>query len=574
MRTVRFLFGLLSQAEGGIAALLFVSFFTNILFLVSPFYLMHVYDSVIAAHSLVNLFAISAIALVLYMALFGFDALRMRMLARAAPEIERSFDRYARAIVHRDRMQGETFWSVANALDRLEQVVLSPAITALIDLPFAPLFLIVAFAIHPLIGAAGLVGVVVLVGTTIHFGRKGNALNGDHLQAARSQAVFGNSVLTQQDYIQTSRARDFILSKWMEARGESHRRQFQGAKVSSFGIVLARTLRLLLQSSVLGAGAWLVLHQSLSAGAIMAASVVVSRAVMPMEQAAAMQGMLQSAIAAQNALDEAETKSAREAGERAVPIFMDDLKPSVIARNLIFQYPEATGPVLRNINLRVAAGTVCVVTGPVGCGKSTLLKCILGLLQPQGGHVSLGDVIVTPSTVERIAQSIGYLPQQAHIFPISIAQNIALSDGPDRVERAVAAARAAGCDAAINSLRDGYHTIPFNERGCILSPGLVQGLALARLFAARPRIVLLDEPTQSLDQTGIDHLRAQIEALKAEGAAIVMVTHDPQFVRSSDQLLMFHPVAGPLFGPTNDILSRLAAIETQRSPNPAAQGRA
>ena len=234
---------------------------------------------------------------------------------------------------------------------------------------------------------------------------------------------------------------------------------------------------------------------------------------------------------------------------------------SILVRNLTYQYDGALRPILNDLNLTIPSGAVCAISGPIGSGKSTLLRCVLGLLTPKKGHISLGGVIVSPATIERFADSFGYLPQQNQLFPISIEQNIALSADADSERRARDTARIIGCDTAINSLRDGYETIPFDERGCTLSPGLVQGIALARTIANSSRILLLDEPTQSLDDATIERFRKSIADLKAAGTTMVIVTHDPVIVGSSDVLLLFHPVAGPLFGPTREILSRLNAIE-------------
>ncbi len=562
MRLARF-------APGGAGILLVTSLLTNLLALVSPFYMMHIYDSVIASNSATNLFAVSGMALFLYLLLAGFDLVRSKLLAASVPLMEQSFRRYANALVAGRGLKGERFVSLTQALDRLEQMMASPTMLAVLDLPFSFIFLFAAFLVHPVIGWVGVAGSAVMVLLAVVFARRTGEGLQRHRDANRHQGQFGVAVLGQLEYVHIEASRNFIMSRWLRLRDNAQKLQWSAAHSSLFGLSITKTLRMVLQSMVLGVGAWLVLEQSLSAGAIIAASVLVARGMAPLEQVAGSRRNIEI-------MEEALQELAQEAGTvpaEAVPYDIEVSRQGIAVRNLRFRYPGSSKPLFNGVNIAVGAASICAITGPVGCGKSTFLRCLLGMLEPEEGHVSIGDSIVTPALADRLAASLAYLPQSSQLFPMTVAENIALSDEPARLQTAVDEAKTLGFHGAINALEQGFDTIPFHERGCILSPGLVQMTVLARTLLREAPLIVLDEPTQSLDAGMVQRVCERLAGLRDKGAAIVIATHDPQLIRASDHLLLFHPVAGLLFGPTKEILSRLAAIEGQAMQNAKAGAR-
>lgn len=563
MSYTRFFTTLWSLFPSEFRLIFLASLFVNLLFLISPIYMMHIYDTVIGSNSEVNLAAISIIAAFLYCMFFGFDLIRSKLLLSLAPSIESGFDRYARSIFEKKKLEGEKFIAAAHSLDRLQQFMLAPVVAAFFDLPFAPIFICLAFLIHPLLGGLGVAGTVCVLAIALAFGRRNDLLLKDFESQKRAEGLFGKSVLAQHEFVRTTHARDFILGKWSEARRVAQDSQLQAAGTNAGGLSLTKTLRLAMQSAVLGAGAWLVLHQSLSPGAIIAASVVISRALMPIEQVVAARRSLRLARSALETLIETRPE-AEDGADSRQPAKEDHLaNASIQVRNLSYQHEGAARPLFRNLSFAVKEGQCCAITGPNGCGKTTLLRCILGLLEPQKGTVHIGGVDVRPATIDRIAAGVRYLPQQNELFPLTIYENIALSDADSDRKAVIGAAKEVGCHSAIMSLDDHYDTKAVVGQEGRLSPGFVQSIALARTIVGKPRIVLFDEPLLSLDNAAAEKFRTVLEKLKKRGTTVMMVTHDPRIFSLSDVLLMFHPVAGPLFGPTKEILTQLRAIETK-----------
>lgn len=570
MSYIKFFRRLAGKSPLGIGGLIFVSLFVNMLYLISPIYMMHVYDTVIGANSEVNLYAISAIAIFCYLMFFFFDLIRAKLLTAIAPSIEASFDRHCKQVIQNSGDSGSSFLGITTAIDRLGQFAMAPTMSAFFDAPFVPIFIALGFFVHPLLGLVGIISTVLLVSVTLIYGARGDTAIKSYETLRRNEALFGKAALGQRDFIKTSSDRSYILSKWLNLRQAAHNLQFEAASINSTGLSITKTLRFVMQSTVLGLGAWLVLQQVLSPGAIIAASIVLSRALMPIEQAIAARRTLHAAKDAMATLDKLEEGRYGDDDAPNAANSEEGLRDaSLIAKALTFRYESQNSAILNKLSFAVPNGSICVVTGPNSCGKTTLLRCLLGLLPLEQGDVLLGNIKMLEGSTQRFSNDVRYLAQYNELFPVSVRQNVKWQDGSDEDSRdVVGICKLLGCHNAILSLEDGYDTIPFDENGCVLSPGLVQNIALARTLLGNPQIVFLDEPLQFLDNVSVVEFKKTIEMMKNAGKTVIMVTHDPRAIDQSDLILIFHPVAGPIFGPTKEVISKLKAAESQRAGAP------
>ncbi|AGA64365.1 type I secretion system ATPase [Liberibacter crescens BT-1] len=534
------------------------SFFINIFYLISPIYMMHIYDSVIGTQSEINLVAISTIALFFYILFFSFDLIRSRMLIEVSRFLEQSFKSYIHTVLKKYDPTEQTFASTANALDKFKQFVTSPIIPALFDLPFTPIFIILSFAIHPVLGLLTIISAVILITITLFFSFHNENLARKFEVAKHTEIGFGQAILKQKEYICTLSNRDFLLTQWETKRRLAQENQLHVSKISTFGSVFTKTLRMILQSAVLGLGAWLVLRQSLSSGSIIAASIVTSRALAPLEQIVNARQVLRNGWKSLETLIKlrSDIKIDSSYTKKKNP---EELLPNnkITVRNLTLHYTNTPRPIFQDLSFFLPEATCCIITGPNGSGKTSLLHCMLGLTTSKSGGISFGNIPVTLNTIERFSSSIGYLSQTCTLFPISIVENIAMSNDIDSFEIAKKAAIFVGCHDTICSLNDGYATNPISQR---MSPGLIQQICLARTICRHPKIVLMDEPLRNLDSTAMQDFYTTIKKLKEHGTTVIIVSRDTRIINMSDLLLMFHPSAGPLFGPTHEVIKKLQAI--------------
>ena len=424
-------------------------------------------------------------------------------------------------------------------------------IMALFDAPWMPIYLAFVFLLHPLLGLLAVGGAAIL--TTLALAN--HSLTSENLKRANAASTKGYQsaevAFRNAEVVDGMGMTPALTRRWDAVN--THVLGLQEKASDTAGLINActKSLRMFLQIAVLGMGAWLVLRQELSPGAIVAASIIMSKALAPVEQAIASWKM---------------TTGARDAWKRLSALFqLPPLHPpsmplprpqgSLLLENVIYAPPGARHPVLRGISLSLAPGEALGIIGPSAAGKSTLARLIVGLAQPQHGFIRLDGADVFAWDRDNFGFYVGYLPQDVELFRGTVRENIARMDDSDPAH-VIDAARMAGVHDMILQLPNGYDT-EIGEQGAMLSGGQRQRIGLARAVYRRPALLVLDEPNSSLDAVGEQALSKAIVDMKTCGSTIVVIAHRPMLLAQLDQILVLQEGQVQLFGPREAVLAQL-----------------
>ena len=528
------------------------SFFVNALMLSGPLYMLNVYDRVLGSRSLETLIALSVLIAFLYGAMGILDLVRGRIMGRIGARFQARLDERVFSAALRGTSSRRAPREASTGLRDLESVqrlITSPALMAAFDLPFAPLFFFGIFIFHPALGILGLIGAAVLIVLAI----------ANHLTARRpleqanaatlQSEQFGAQIRQEAERVQSLGMRGAALARWQLARGRSLDSSIGAADASGFFSALIKAFRLFLQSAMLGLGAFLVLENQLTPGAMIAGTILLGRALAPIEVIVGQWALFQRAREAWGSL-------AILLGEVPVEPTRTPLpKPRAMleVEQLTIGPPGEHQAALRVISFSVAPGQAVGVIGVSGAGKSTLAKALTGLWKPAGGKVRLDGAALDQYDPDVLGQQVGYLPQRVTLFDGTIADNIArLAITPDAAE-VVRAAKKAAAHEMILKLPDGYDT-RVSANGGRLSGGQIQRIGLARAMYGDPVVLVLDEPNSNLDNDGSLALNAAIKAMKAEGKCVLIMAHRPAAIQERDLLLVLENGARRAFGPKADVL--------------------
>ena len=535
----------------------------NLLYLAPTIYMMQVYDRVVPTGGVLTLFWITAIVAFALATLAALDAMRSRLLMRASLRLDRLM---ASAILDRLMVRGPSGGGTVpttqamREFDNLRQALGGPAAMAMLDAPWTPLFLIVAFLIHPLLGALVLAGGAMLVALAVANERatrvKARTAHAAHAAAyAEQEAAADHS-----EVIRALGMRHAFVSRQVLRRREGVQAGLAMHLVGSGYQSLIKFCRMSMQSLALGTGAWLAIAGEISVGAIIAASVLLSRALSPIEQlVAAWPSLVQARIALRTLealFDKEEAMAPRTR--------LSDPEGHLELDRIVARSEDGTAIILKNISFELKPGEMLGVIGPSGAGKTTLARIASGALQPDLGEIRIDGASLHDWDPESLAPHIGYLPQNVCLLPGSVAENIsrfALSRGvPRRLIDAevVAAAQKAGTHEMILRLPGGYDTL-IGEGGHRLSAGQAQRIALARALYGNPRLLVLDEPNSALDADGEEALGQAVMAAKAGGAAVLVIAHRASVLAGADRLLVLRDGAVAETGPREEVLEAIRA---------------
>ncbi len=526
------------------------SFVINLLLLVSPIYMLQLYDRVLSSGSVETLLVLTGIALFLLGLLAILESVRNRIMVAAGAGLDRDLkEDVFSGLILQTAAREKTGSQGLRDLDTVRQFLSSNAPFAFFDAPWTPLFLIIVTLIHPLLGAVALVGVIVIFGLAVAT----EMVSRDGLKEAGGLAiqyqVFLESSLRNHDVLRAMNIAEGLKGEWAQKRDPAIALQSEASE--KIGILLSSTkaFRFAVQILILGCGGWLALNQSISAGAIVAASIIAGRALAPVEQAIGAWRQTVSARAAYRRLLELLGK-AEAAKQTTMPL--PRLSGEVSVNNLLGGLPGATDPVLKGISFDVREGEVVGVIGPSGAGKSFLARHIIGTQAPLRGNVSLGGTKVSGLSDFDRGRYVGYLPQDVELFPGTIIQNISRFS-PGSPEKVVAAAKMAGCEDLILGLPQNYET-QVGPGGLWLSGGQSQRIALARALYNDPVLVVLDEPNSNLDTDGELALMKCLNELRAKRTTTFMVTHNIRLLQSVDKVLVIKDGMVAAFGPKDEVL--------------------
>ncbi len=538
--------------RGGLLAVAFVSFFVSVLMLAVPLYMMQVFDRVLTSRSEDTLLYLTA-AVAGALLVFGLlDAFRGRVLVRLSVWIEARLGVEAVRRALASRLHGSSYGTQSlRDLSQVRQFIASPSVYALFDAPWTPVYLLVVFLLHPMLGGIAAFGALCLfalavaneVATRASLGRANEVWLG---ATRRVEAAATNA-----DVIEAMGIGPAVSGRWAAENDEVLRLQASASDHSGFLLSMTKALRMALQAAVLGAGAYLVIGQKLTPGAMIAASLIMARALQPVEQAVGTWKALLSARAAYDRLRRFMSGPPFRAREIDLPKPRGELAVEAAA----FVPPGSSTAVVANVSFRLDAGEVLAVIGPSGSGKSSLARLIVGTWRPSRGVVRLDGADVYTWDREDFGRHVGYLPQDVELFEGSVAENIArLGKAEDHA--VVEAARRASIHEMVLRLPEGYHT-RIGEGGLTLSGGQRQRVGLARALFGRPRLLVLDEPNANLDQDGEEALLAAIRGAKEDGATVIFIAHRPSLVASADKMLILRDGLVELFGPRAEVLPKV-----------------
>ena len=537
----------------------------NLLFLVPMLYMLQIYDRVIPTRGTVTLFFLTLVLLFGLGTLALLDFVRSRLLVRASIRLDRQLAGVLldTSLARRDR----TFDAVARQsmreFDTLRQALTGPAIVALCDAPWSPIYILVCFLIHPLIGALVLAGAAVLAFVAYrNHGATSEPLQSASEAAARAYAS-QEQVLAGAENVRALGMRQAMVRRHLAERHSMMTLQSNASFAGSRYVTMSKFLRLMLQSTALGLGAWLAIGNSISAGAVFAASFLAGRALQPIEQLLATWRSVAQAKSAYEKLNE--LLGMREA-ETAVTQLPPPEGRLDVEQLTVFNAAQ-DGAILANISFQLLPGEVVAVVGPSGAGKSTLLRMLAGAGRPDRGIIRVDHANVLDWDPERLATYIGFLPQDVSLFAGTVKENIARFQDPaepgneDIDGRAVAAAKACHAHELILQLPNGYDS-PLGWGGRGLSAGQSQRIGLARALYGEPPIILLDEPNAHLDAAGEGQLVDTLMALKARKAAVLVVAHRMGVLAAVDKILVLRDGRIEAYGARDEIISRLGGPAT------------
>ncbi|SFD89779.1 ATP-binding cassette, subfamily C [Sulfitobacter brevis] len=545
------------------------SLFANLLMLTGPMYMLQVYDRVLGSGSEETLIALSMLVVFLFAMMGILEFTRTRIMARVGARFQDDLDRRVfDAMVRKSAVAPDVKTSGGLAdLEAVQRLITSPVLMAGFDLPWSPIFFAAIFLFHPFLGWLALSGAFVLIviaGANQLLSRGSQAKAG---MAGQAATAISDQIRTEAEVVQAMGMRDAAFNRWQRARSEALTQQVAATDVGSTFSSMTKTLRLFLQSAMLGLGAWLVLQNQMTAGAMIAGSVLLGRALAPIELALNQWPLVQRGMSGWSNLAVLLGAVAPEPTRTVLP----QPEAKLVAKGLTVVPPGERQAALKSISFEVKPGQAVGVIGPSGAGKSTLARALTGVWPPAGGYIRLDGAALDQYGPETLGRHIGYLPQRIQLFDGTIAENIArLSDTPDDA-KVVAAAKMAAAHEMILELPMGYDT-PIRASQVRLSGGEMQRIGLARALYDDPVIVVLDEPNSNLDNTGSQAVNFAIRQMKARGRSVLIMAHRPAAIQECDTLLVLEGGIRKAFGPKDEVLAEMVQNAKQIQASPVSAG--
>lgn len=547
----------LSRARcGGLfrATLLF-SVFTNLLMLTGPLFMLQIYDRVLGSRSVETLTAL----FILVAGLFTFYGLlefaRGRVMARVGARFQAAFNpRVFGAVLERSALRKPPR-AGANALQDLDAIrnfFTSPVLLALFDAPWTPVFLLAIFIFHPMLGwlAVGGGGLLILTALLNQLITQRKVAEAQRLSFAA--AGFAKQVEGSSELVWAQGMGPAMEGRWRRIQDKALDRSISANDWTGSFTAFTKAFRFFLQSAMLALGAWLVLQNEMTAGAMIAGSILLGRALAPIEQGL---GQWPVAQRARNGWQNL-SRFLADMPERENPTQLPTPAAVLRAEGCSVILRPGDRPVLQNIGFYITPGEALGIIGKSGSGKTTLARVLLGLIHPTAGEIRLGGATLDQFGPEYLGELIGYLPQDVQLFDGTVAENIAhMSMTPDP-QQVVAAAQKARVHDVVLQLPDGYDT-RIGGADAQLSGGQKQRLALARALYKNPIILVLDEPNSALDADGSEALNAVVTDMKADEKSVIIMTHRPTAISTCDKLLVLEGGRVAAYGPRDEVIKSM-----------------
>jgi len=545
----------LSQAKSRnlFISAIFFSIFTNLLMLTGPLFMLQVYDRVLGSRSEETLVALFGLVAVLYFFFWLLEFARSRLMARVGARFQTALNEPVfRAVMERSANRATSVKGSLQDLETLRNFFASPVILALFDAPWTPVFLILIFIFHPLLGwlaiAGGSLLIVVALVNQLVTARKSR----EGAELGNAAQLFARDAERGSDFVRAQGMREAMSTRWIEKQNAAVEKTLGATDWTGSFTSFTKAFRLLLQSTILAVGAYLVLQNQLTAGAMIAASILLGRALAPIELGIGQWPMVQRARVSWKSLQE--LLEAFPEGRALTELPPPSAQLDVTNVSLVIRRGDK--PILNQISLSVSPGQALGVIGKSGSGKTTLARVLVGLVKPVTGDVRLAGATLEQYGAEKLGRYIGYLPQDVQLFPGTVGENVAQMETNPNAEKVVAAAKKARVHEIILKLPDGYDTL-IGVADAQLSGGQKQRLALARALYNDPVLLVLDEPNSALDAEGSEALNAVVNTMKAEGKAVLIMTHRPTAISTCDNLLVVDQGKVAAYGPRDEIIKSM-----------------
>ncbi|SHE36967.1 ATP-binding cassette, subfamily C, EexD [Modicisalibacter ilicicola DSM 19980] len=559
----------LKACKGSFMTVGFFSMFINLLMLVPPLYMLQVYDRVITTRSEETLFMLTLVAVFLLIVMGGLELVRSRILIRVGNRLDTTINRRLYTAMFRRSVlvQGQQSAQPLSDLTNLRQFLTGNGLFAFFDAPWVPVYLAVLFLFHPWLGLFATAAGVILLALAVANEKATKTLlaeaNSEQIQAQD----LANSNLRNSEVLHAMGMLPGIMGRWAGRHHEFLAKQSQASDRASALTNASKVLRILFQSLILGLGAFLVLQGSMTPGMMIAGSILMGRALAPIDQMIGSWKGFVGSRSAYHRLNELLEQIPQDDRRMSLPAPRGDVAIESVAA----APPGVRMATLRGVNFNVSRGEHVGIIGPSAAGKTTLARVLLGVWPPQVGTVRLDGADITQWNRDELGPHIGYLPQDIELFDGTISENIARFGEVD-AQKVVEAARKAGVHEMILQLPNGYDTHIRASSGA-LSGGQRQRVGLARALYGNPVLVVLDEPNSNLDDRGERALAAALRTLKAEGVTLFVISHRTSILKSMDNLLVLKDGQVSLYGPRDQVLAQFARQGLAKDKSQAAGGK-
>jgi ATP-binding cassette subfamily C protein PrsD len=537
----------------------------NLLTLSGSLYMLQVYDRVIPSRNVSTLIGLSLIVLLAYLLQGYFDALRTRMLSRIGSLFDAGLQEPIHVALASLPLKGARPMVAQQPLRDLDQVrafLSGIGPTAFLDMPWMPIFLIVLFLFHPVIGITALLGASAIVAMTLLSDRHSRGAAKAAMECSAHRQVLADATRHNAEVVRALGMTGRFTARWSQANERFLQENIRVMDVHANMGSGAKVLRYTLQSALLGIGAYLVVVEQASGGIMIASSIVMGRALAPIEVAL---GTWKQLAAARQGIERLRDILRATAMPKCPDVALPRPCRRLLVQSLTVMAPGTERVIVSNVSFSLDAGMGLALLGASASGKSSLAKALVGVWPATKGVVRLDDAALDQWHVDDLGRHVGYLPQDVALFDGSVAENIARFDETAGSDAILNAARVAGAHEMILRLPNGYST-RIGESGTSLSAGQRQRIGLARAAFGDPFLIVLDEPNANLDAEGETALSKAIESLRRQQRIVIVVSHRTSALASLNMALVLYEGGAIAFGPREEALGHVARLALGRVP--------